>query len=758
LTEPKPPITGTTHTLPFEKLSPRDFERLCLWLVEREGYERAEHLGAAGGEQGRDVVAWHGGELWAFQCKRVQSFGPKSALVEVEKGLALPEAERPAALVFLVTCDVSAKTRQQVRKRCGEEMECEFWTGTELDRKVKQHPDILKEFFPPVTPSLQEWIRQHPLIVSLAILVLIVVLMSGLISIGANIGGARQQLQKWGRIRAFPSASEDEILIVIASFHHSEGVPDTEIHNEIRRAIQEAAEEVNFSNLRVEVEPTRLAADDQARAEKLGQRYNASIVIWGADTGVRVAVSYLNLKQPDLDAAEVKISETERTQLINPSAYASLVTQDLPGQLTFLSLFAIGQSYYIEGNYEEAIAVIEAAVNSLASDGNLPEGIAEAHFRLGWLYQGQMLDDEQAIAAYSKAIELDPTMVAAYSNRAFAYFFQSFSDFDQNDVNAAFADFEKVIELAPDSARAYESRGMMRIAQIVAQSYPSTAILSPDILDAALADLGRAIELDPDYVSPYVNRGDVYYLMGNSDAALANFNRAIELDPDNTDVYQRRGNVHRSLDELDAALADFDKAIELDPDDAAAYYDRGLVHFEQDDLDAAIADFSEGITLESELSALYDDQGTERRSLSNLDETTYRLHVQWGFSGLTLEEAYYTRGSCLGIQGKLSKAIADFNEAIRLNPNYAEVYSNRGAVRYQQGKLVSALADFNKAIELDRDYAETYWRRGVALQRFSEPDEALADFRTYLELRPNADNRAQIEEWIAELEIELSDK
>jgi hypothetical protein len=53
----RPSITGTTHTLPFHQLSPRDFERLCLWLVQREGYERAEHLGAAGSEQGRDVVA-----------------------------------------------------------------------------------------------------------------------------------------------------------------------------------------------------------------------------------------------------------------------------------------------------------------------------------------------------------------------------------------------------------------------------------------------------------------------------------------------------------------------------------------------------------------------------------------------------------------------------------------------------------------------------------------------------------------------------
>jgi hypothetical protein len=144
----KPHVTATAHEMPFDKLSPRDFERLCLWLVEREGFERAEHLGAAGSEQGRDVIAWRGDELWTFQCKRVQRFGPGDALAEVEKILALPASERPVALVFIVTCDVSANTRQQVRELCTEnDLGCHFWVGTELDEKVKAHSDILEEFF-----------------------------------------------------------------------------------------------------------------------------------------------------------------------------------------------------------------------------------------------------------------------------------------------------------------------------------------------------------------------------------------------------------------------------------------------------------------------------------------------------------------------------------------------------------------------------------------------------------------------------------
>ena len=146
MSQSKPPMTGTAHTLPFDKLSARDFERLCLWLVKSEGYERAEHLGAAGREQGRDIIAWREGRLWAFQCKRVQHFGPTDAEAEVDKVLDLPEDLRPVALAFLVVCDVSDETRRRARARAGK-MECHFWAGTELDALVKRYPEIVEEFF-----------------------------------------------------------------------------------------------------------------------------------------------------------------------------------------------------------------------------------------------------------------------------------------------------------------------------------------------------------------------------------------------------------------------------------------------------------------------------------------------------------------------------------------------------------------------------------------------------------------------------------
>jgi hypothetical protein len=75
-TQLQPPVTRTIHPLPFDKLSPHDFERLCLWLVEREGYEHAEHLGAAGSEQGRDPADFTGCETeLAKLCDAIQHGG-----------------------------------------------------------------------------------------------------------------------------------------------------------------------------------------------------------------------------------------------------------------------------------------------------------------------------------------------------------------------------------------------------------------------------------------------------------------------------------------------------------------------------------------------------------------------------------------------------------------------------------------------------------------------------------------------------------
>jgi tetratricopeptide (TPR) repeat protein len=494
-----------------------------------------------------------------------------------------------------------------------------------------------------------------------------VALVAGLIAIGADLGGAREQLQEWGLVRAFPREGRDETLIVIASFHHSEGIPDTEAHWEICRAIREAKEDLGYSKLRVEVEPTRLRAGDRDGAERLGRRYNASMIIWGADTGVRVTVNYLNLKDPEFEAAEVEISETEETYVVNPSAYAEYVTYNLPGQLTFLSLFAIGHSHYREGAYAESVEAIEKAIASVPFETEPAEGLASAYFYLGWLHHVPMDDDEAAIAAYTRAIELDPEDATAFNNRGNAYY-------DSGDYARAIADYDRAIDIDPQHEKAYYNRG--------------NAYRDKGDYDVAIADYTQAIDIDPQYEKAYNNRGIAYSDKGDYDAAIADYTQAIDIDPQHEKAYYNRGNAYRDKGNYDTAIGDYNKAIEIDPQYEEAYVNRGIAYKNKGDYDTAIADYTQAIDIDPQ------------------DEV-----------------AYYSRGN---------------------------------AYRHK-GDYDTAIGDYNKAIEIDGYYADAYWGRGLAHRELGNAEAALADFRRYLELQPDAEDRETVEEWIAELEAEVSE-
>ena len=142
----KAPRVRTTRPLPFDLLTPEDFERLCLWLVRREGFERVEYLGEAGSDQGRDIVGWREGRHFVFQCKRVNQFGPKAVAKEIEKLAQLPAEEQPDELIFVVTRAMSARARKEARELWGR-ARCQFWTGAELDERVQRHSDLAAQFF-----------------------------------------------------------------------------------------------------------------------------------------------------------------------------------------------------------------------------------------------------------------------------------------------------------------------------------------------------------------------------------------------------------------------------------------------------------------------------------------------------------------------------------------------------------------------------------------------------------------------------------
>ena len=82
--------------------------------------------------------------------------------------------------------------------------------------------------------------------------------------------------------------------------------------------------------------------------------------------------------------------------------------------------------------------------------------------------------------------------------------------------------------------------------------------------------------------------------------------------------------------------------------------------------------------------------------------------------------AFRGRGVAYGNKGDYDRAIADFTEAIRVDPKLATAFSNRGLAYEKKGSYDRAIADYNEAIRLNPIDATSFCRRGRAKLKINE--------------------------------------
>lgn len=146
-----------------------------------------------------------------------------------------------------------------------------------------------------------------------------------------------------------------------------------------------------------------------------------------------------------------------------------------------------------------------------------------------------------AIAAYTRAIELDRKYADAYNNRGVAYL-------TQKDYAAAVADFTQSIEVAPSDA-AYNNRGSIFFSQ--------------QKTEEAIADFTAGIKLKAS-AEGYANRGVAYQQTSREALALADYEQAIELNPKFGRAYVLRGLILLKRGQDAAAQKDLEKGFQLD--------------------------------------------------------------------------------------------------------------------------------------------------------------------------------------------------
>jgi lipoprotein NlpI len=97
---------------------------------------------------------------------------------------------------------------------------------------------------------------------------------------------------------------------------------------------------------------------------------------------------------------------------------------------------------------------------------------------------------------------------------------------------------------------------------------------------------------------------------------------------------------------------------------------------------------------------------------------------------------YGNRGKAYDAKGEPDRAIADYTQAISLNPKSSTFYNNRGIAYRHKGDADRAIADYTQAISLDPKDHEAYYNRGIIYGNKGDVDRAIADYTQAISLNP----------------------
>lgn len=106
------------------------------------------------------------------------------------------------------------------------------------------------------------------------------------------------------------------------------------------------------------------------------------------------------------------------------------------------------------------------------------------------------------------------------------------------------------------------------------------------------------------------------------------------------------------------------------------------------------------------------------------------------FKGRVLSLLYTNRGVEYGLKNDFEHAIADHDQAIKVDAKNPIAYNNRGNAYGAKREFDRAISDYDQAFKLDPKYAGAVYNRGLAKQKKGDAAGGEADIATARMLQP----------------------
>ncbi|HEY0437071.1 MAG TPA: tetratricopeptide repeat protein, partial [Phenylobacterium sp.] len=359
-----------------------------------------------------------------------------------------------------------------------------------------------------------------------------------------------------------------------------------------------------------------------------------------------------------------------------------------------------GIAHYWKGENEQARADFATAAKMNSRD------VVAVHGQGLLALRESRLPD--AIAAFSRAVDLVENNTFALGNRAAAY--QQLGQYDN-----ALADIDELMRISPGPAVLTTRAGVL---------------WAKGDTTGALTAIDAGLKAAPGDARMQSIRASMLSDLGRRAEAAKAFDELVAAHP-TVDAYLARA-VHREKADTAGRLADTAAALKLDSKSTAALILRASARTDAGSATQAATELGEAMKSLKEPEVLLVARATafaKAGDVKNADADLTRYAQKYAKNPGVLNEVCWTRAT-MGVD--LQKALADCDSSLALYPTASQTLDSRAFVLLRLGRYEEAVAAYGEALKLRPRQAESLYGRGLAeigLQRSKEGEADLAAAR-----------------------------
>ncbi|MGB5636216.1 MAG: tetratricopeptide repeat protein [Waterburya sp.] len=266
----------------------------------------------------------------------------------------------------------------------------------------------------------------------------------------------------------------------------------------------------------------------------------------------------------------------------------------------------------------------------------------------------------------------------------------------------------------------------------------------------------QAINLSPNNPKLHYALGFSLGSAGENLAAAAAYEQAIELEPDNLQNHLGLAVVLARAEEYDRAIAVYKHILTLAPDNEEAHKTASRILIEQQRYPEAIALLQQAVkqqpydsALRLKLAVALLNQGEELAGLEAL-ELVKRTAAQ-------NHNIYFQAGNILYQAEKYDLALAEYQWAARLKPDFIPAIEAVGKVYLAQQNYFRAIIEFRRLTEIAPENPMGYHNLGIALKARNKNEEAITALNQALKLYQSNGKQNEVQQ-VSQLIKEINNR